>query len=148
MPFATVDQTTRRIVGSTRFGNIEYWSWPAGNPNQRGEDLPDAVEIGWTWLSADAQRTGIKTEAKLLMLTHAFEGWRVHRVWLMTDPRNTPSREAILRLGARFDGVLRAHTVGADGTVRDSAAYSIVDGEWPGLKERLQSRLRSQRKYP
>lgn len=106
------------------------------------------MEIGWTWLSAEAQRTGINTEAKLLMLTHAFEVWRVHRVRLMTDARNTRSREAILRLGARCDGVLRAHAVGADGTVRDSAAYSIVEREWPGLKTKLQSRLRSRRKDP
>lgn len=141
MPFATVDTVTGRVVGSTRFGNIEFWSWPAGSPHQRGAHLPDAVEIGWTWLAAHAQRTAINTEAKLLMLTHAFEVWRVHRVRLMTDARNARSRQAIVRLGAVLDGVLRAHTAGADDTVRDSAAYSILDSEWPRVQARLQTRL-------
>ena len=78
-PFAVIDRMSGRAVGSTRFGNIEFWSWPAGNPHQRGEHLPDAVEIGWTWLASGAQRTGANTEAKLLMLTHAFESWMVHQ---------------------------------------------------------------------
>lgn len=142
LPFATVDRRSGEVKGSTRFGNIEFWTWPPGNPNQRGADLPDAVEIGWTWLAADAQRTGLNTEAKLLMLTHAFEAWRVHRVRLMTDARNARSRDAILRIGARFDGILRAHTAGADGTVRDSAAYSILEAEWPSAKAALTARLR------
>jgi RimJ/RimL family protein N-acetyltransferase len=141
LPFATVARATGRVVGSTRFGNVEFWAWPPGNPNQRGAQLPDAVEIGWTWLVPDAQRTAINTEAKLLMLGHAFEVWRVHRVRFMTDARNTRSRDAIVRLGARPDGVLRGHTVGADGTVRDSASYSILEPEWPAVKARLTARL-------
>lgn len=141
LPFATVDGQAGRVVGSTRFLNIEFWPWPSGNPHQRGAHLPDAVEIGATWLAEDAQRTPINTEAKLLMLRHAFETWRVHRVRLMTDARNTRSRQAILRLGARFDGVLRAAREGSDGTIRDTATYSILDAEWPAVQERLERRL-------
>ena len=141
LPFATVARATGRVAGSTRFGNIEFWPWPPGNPNQRGEDRPDAVEIGWTWLGAAAQRTAVNTEAKLLMLTHAFEEWRVHRVSLMTDSRNERSRNAILRLGARFDGVLRAQRPASDGGIRDTAAFSILESEWPMIRRQLQSRL-------
>ena len=143
LPFATIATATGRVVGSTRFGNIEFWPWPPGNPNQRGEGLPDVVEIGWTWLAADAQRTPINTEAKLLMLAHAFEEWRVHRVSLMTDARNERSRRAILRVGARFDGVIRAQRPGVDGTIRDTAAFSILEHEWPMVKRQLHSRLES-----
>ena len=141
-PFATIDRRADRVVGSTRFGNIEFWAWPEGSPHQRGADVPDVVEIGWTWLSPDVQRTGINTEAKLLMLTHAFETWRVHRVSLMTDARNTRSREAILRLGTKFDGVLRAARVASDGGIRDTAAYSILEVEWPAVRARLEAKLR------
>ena len=141
LPFATAARATGRVVGSTRFGNIEFWPWPPGNPNQRGEDRPDAVEIGWTWLGAAAQRTAVNTEAKLLMLTHAFEEWRVHRVSFMTDSRNERSRNAILRLGARFDGILRAQRPASDGGIRDTAAFSILESEWPMIRRQLQSRL-------
>ena len=141
LPFATVDRAAGRVVGSTRFGNVEFWAWPPGNPNQRGAQVPDVVEIGWTWLAADAQRTAINTEAKLLMLEHAFERWRVHRVSLMTDARNARSRSAIERLGAGFDGVVRAQRVAADGGIRDTACYSILDREWPDVRASLQSRL-------
>ena len=141
LPFATLARATGRVVGTTRFGNIEFWAWPTGSANQRGEDAPDAAEIGWTWLAADVQRTPVNTEAKLLMLAHAFEAWRVHRVSLMTDARNERSRHAILRLGARFDGVIRAQRPGSDGAVRDTAAFSILDHEWPMVKRQLQSRL-------
>lgn len=142
LPFATIERRTNRVVGSTRFGNIEFWAWPAGSPYQRGEQRPDVVEIGWTWLAGDVQRSGINTEAKLLMLSHAFEVWCVHRVSLMTDARNTRSREAIQRLGARPDGVLRAARIASDGGIRDTAAYSILDREWPAVKAALQARLR------
>jgi RimJ/RimL family protein N-acetyltransferase len=140
MPFATLD-ATGTVVGATRFGHIEFWTWPPGNPNQRGAETPDVVEIGWTWLAARTQRTAVNTEAKLLMLTHAFETWRVHRVSLMTDARNTRSRQAIERLGARADGVLRAQRPATDGGIRDTAAYSILEGEWPAVKARLRARL-------
>ena len=142
LPFATLERATGRVVGSTRFGNVEFWAWPPDSPNQRGVALPDTVEIGWTWLASDVQRSVINTEAKLLMLTHAFETWRVHRVSLVTDARNTRSRDAILRIGARFDGVLRAARIGADGSVRDSACYSIRDFEWPEVRADLAARLR------
>jgi N-acetyltransferase len=141
LPFATVAKATGRVVGSTRFGNIEFWTWPPGNANQRGSDVPDVAEIGWTWLTADVQRTRVNTEAKLLMLAHAFEAWRVHRVSLMTDARNERSRRAILRLAARFDGVIRAQRPASDGAIRDTAAFSILDHEWPMVKQQLQSRL-------
>jgi RimJ/RimL family protein N-acetyltransferase len=141
LPFATIAKAMGRVVGTTRFGNIEFWAWPPGNLNQRGEDRPDVAEIGWTWLAASAQRTPINTEAKLLMLAHAFETWRVHRVSLMTDARNERSRRAILRLGARLDGVLRAARPASDGAIRDTAAFSILEDEWPALKTQLQSRL-------
>lgn len=140
--FATIDRVTGRVVGTTRFFEIEFWDWPSGSPHQRGAELPDALEIGYTWLAPEAQRTGINTEAKLLMLTHAFEVWRVHRVRLVTDARNRRSRRAIERLGARFDGVLRAARTAFDGGIRDSAYYSMLDSEWPEAKAALEARLR------
>ncbi len=141
LPFATVRREAGRVVGSTRFGNVEFWDWPEGNPNQRGIHLPDVVEIGWTWLSPEAQRTAINTEAKLLMLTYAFETLQVHRVRLKTDARNERSRNAIERLGAKFDGIIRAAQTAYDGEIRDSAFFSILDSEWPAVKIRLSARL-------
>ncbi len=141
LPFATVDRASGRVIGSSRFLNIEFWTWPAGNRHQRGPERPDVVEIGATWLAAPAQRTPINTEAKLLMLTHAFDHWRVHRVSLMTDARNQRSRQAILRLGARFDGILRAARPASDGAIRDTAAFSILEEEWPAVRANLEARL-------
>ena len=100
------------------------------------------MDIGATWLAASAQRTRCNTEAKLLMLTHAFDVWRVHRVALKTDERNAASRRAIERLGARFEGVRRADMPGQDGSVRHSAYYSIVLAEWPAVRRRLEDALR------
>ena len=125
-----------RVVGSTRFDDLAIWTWPAGNPAQRTV-VPDAVEIGGTWLAQSARRTVVNTEAKLLMLSHAFDVWNVYRVRLRTDVRNQVSWKAIERIGARFEGVLRADRPGADGTVRDSALFSIVADEWPAVRERL-----------
>ncbi len=142
LPFATIDPRTSRVVGATRFMRVQYWDWPPGNPNQRGPEFPDAAEIGGTWLAAEAQRTAINTEAKLLMMSHAFEVFRVHRVNLTTDARNQRSRRAIERLGCRFDGVLRAYKPGSDGTVRDTAWFSLREGEWPAAKAALAARLR------
>jgi len=113
----------------------------AGNRHQRGPERPDVVEIGATWLAAAAQRTPINTEAKVLMLTHAFDHWRVHRVSLMTDARNQRSRDAIGRLGARFDGILRAARPASDGVIRDTAAFSILEAEWPAVRANLEARL-------
>ena len=141
LPFATVDVASGCVVGSTRYLNVEFWPWPAGHGLQRGEDVPDVVEIGATWLAPAAQRTPINTEAKLLMLTHAFEVWRVHRVSLLTDARNMRSRNAILRLGARFDGVIRVARIAADSVIRDTAVFSIIEAEWPEVKAGLRRRL-------
>ena len=95
------------------------------------------LEIGSTWYAASAQRTGINSEAKLLQLTHAFEVWQVLRVTFKTDARNTVSRRAIERLGAQFEGVRRSHCPARDGTVRDSAYYSITASEWPAVRSRI-----------
>ena len=136
LPFATTRASDGAVVGSTRFMNVERWEWA------RAGAQPDAVEIGSTWLTATAQRTPVNTEAKLLMLTHAFEVWEVLRVTLKTDARNVRSRDAILRLGARFDGVLRAHMPAYDvAEPRDSAFYSILATEWPGVRDRLTASL-------
>ena len=144
LPFATVDRARGRVVGSTRFLSIERWAWPG----ERAPEVPavsfEAAEIGSTWLAASAQRTAINTEAKLLMLTHAFEVWRLRRVNLKTDARNLRSRAAIERLGARLDGILRAHMPAFDRTVRDTAMYSILASEWPSVKERLEACLKTQ----
>ncbi len=136
VPFATVDKTRNRVVGSTRFANLERWQWfhPPVAPLPLG---PDAVEIGWTWLAASAQRTYVNSEAKLLMLTHSFEVWRVRRVIFKTDARNARSRANIERVGARLDGVWRAHMPSADGGIRDSAFFSMLASEWPAARERL-----------
>jgi RimJ/RimL family protein N-acetyltransferase len=137
LPFATILRDGERVVGSTSFFP-EHWGWAAGRPG-----VPDSVEIGATWLAASAQRTAANTEAKLLMLTHAFEVWRVQRVQLKTDARNERSRAAIARLGARFEGILRHHmpAYGPAGGLRDSAYYSIVPAEWPAVRDRLTGRL-------
>ena len=108
---------------------------------QRPTGVPYAVEIGWTWLAPDAQRTAINTEAKRLMLAHAFERWEVYRVTLKTDARNVRSRTAIERIGCRLDGVLRAHSPAADGGPRDAALYSMLAREWPDARARLDARL-------
>lgn len=129
-----------RVVGSTSYSEFQPWIWPEGSAQQR-HDRPDSVEIGYTWLAASAQRTSCNTEAKLLLLQHAFERWAVHSVYLRTDERNQRSRAAITRLGARFEGVRRAHCPGADGTVRSSAFFSIIATEWPGVRERLRGLL-------
>lgn len=141
LPFATVDRARETVVGSTRFWNLEFWTWAPGHPMQRPPGVPDAVEIGYTWLAPEAQRTALNTEAKLLMLAHAFEKWEVHRVTLKTDVRNARSRAAIERLGARLDGIVRAAVPAADGGIRDTALYSLLAGEWPEARDRLRSRL-------
>ena len=145
MPFATVRVGDGRVVGSTRFGNLEYWPWAAGNPLAKHDGSPDAAEIGWTWLEPSVQRSGINTEAKRLMLGYAFETWRVLRMTFKTDARNTRSRNAIERLGAKFDGVLRSHVPASDGGIRDSAYYSILAAEWPEVRDRLDEMLQKHR---
>ena len=144
LPFATVRAEDDMVIGSTRFFELERWAWPAGHPHSRRNGF-DSCEIGYTWLAASASRTAANTEAKLLMLSHAFEAWGVHRVCFHTDVRNERSRAALERIGAQFEGVLRAHRLAADLIPRDSARYSIVAAEWPQLKQRLQERLAAQR---
>ncbi|HET8695684.1 MAG TPA: GNAT family N-acetyltransferase [Aquabacterium sp.] len=127
LAFATVDQASGQVVGSTRFRCIEA-------AHRR-------VEIGFTFLASSWQRTHINTEAKYLMLQHAFEVWGCNRVELLTDERNAKSRSAIARIGAREEGILRHHMVMRDGFIRNSVVYSITSAEWPGVKATLASRL-------
>jgi RimJ/RimL family protein N-acetyltransferase len=127
LPLATIERASGRPVGSTRFGAIE--------PAHR------RVEIGWTWIAPPWQRTAINTEAKHLMLRHAFEVWGCLRVELKTDALNAASRAAILRIGAREEGTLRHHMIMEDGRVRDTVYYSILAGEWPEVKRALERRL-------
>jgi RimJ/RimL family protein N-acetyltransferase len=127
LPFATVDRATNTIVGSTRFGNIEL--------------AHKRMEIGWTWIAAPWQRTAVNTEAKLLMLTYAFERVGCIRVELKTDRLNERSRRAILRLGASEEGTLRQHIIMPSGRLRDTVYFSILDHEWPEVKARLATRL-------
>ena len=141
LPFATVRHPDGVILGSTRFFDIERLPWPPHHP-RHSREYPDVCEIGYTWLTSSAIRTAANTEAKLLMLTYAFETWQVLRVCLHTDSRNQPSRAAIERIGGRFEGILRAHRMGADFTARNSARYSIAAAEWPDVKENLQERMR------
>jgi N-acetyltransferase len=138
LSFATIriDTDDGVVIGSTRFFNLERWLWPPGHA-RHGRQHPDACEIGYTWLTRSAIRTAANTEAKLLMLTHAFEVWQVLRVCLHADARNHRSRAAIERIGAKFEGILRAHRMAADFIARDSARYSIVAAEWPDVKQKL-----------
>ncbi len=141
VPFAILRLEDGVIVGSTRFFNIEHWSWPEGHPSH-GRSTPDVCEIGYTWLTRSAIRTAANTEAKLLMLTHAFEAWQVLRVCFHTDARNERSRAALGRIGGQFEGILRAHRMAADYIPRDSARFSIVASEWSDVKQKLQSMIR------
>jgi RimJ/RimL family protein N-acetyltransferase len=137
-PFAII--WNGRVVGSTSYYDIQPWDWPPGFDMQR-HDRPDAVEIGYTWLAASAQRTRCNTEAKFLLLRHAFETWLVHRVFLRTDERNERSRRAIERLGCKLEGIRRADMPGRDGTVRNSAYFSMLAGEWAIAKSTLEKQL-------
>jgi N-acetyltransferase len=137
VPFVQRRRSDGALVGCTRYLRLEWWG---------GNDLPDEVEIGGTWLAASAQRTPINTEAKYLLLSNAFDAWNVQRVSICTDARNTQSRTAILRIGAVFEGILRSHrgsyAPGEENTVaRDSAMYSVVRNDWPAIKSALGSRL-------
>ncbi|GIF12792.1 GNAT family N-acetyltransferase [Actinoplanes teichomyceticus] len=135
-PYAQVLRATGRAVGVT--GLWDPRPWP-------DRDELCAVEIGFTWLAASAQGAGVNTEAKYLLLRHAFEGWNAVRVDLKTDARNERSRAAIERIGATFEGVLRSWSrswaPGEEGRLRDSAMYSVVASEWPHCRARLEARL-------
>jgi N-acetyltransferase len=136
LPFATVRQDDGVVIGSTRFFDLERWPWPAER-RPRSDATYDTCEIGYTWLAPAAIRTAANTEAKLLMLTHAFETWGLRAVTFHTDARNARSRAAIERVGGQFEGILRSHRLAIDFVPRDSARYSIVESEWPAVKERL-----------
>src|SRR5216683_1267227 len=136
VPFAIVRVDDGVVIGSTRFWNLERWAWPQGHA-RHGRDVPDACEIGYTWLTRSAIRTAANTEAKLLMLTHAFETWQVLRVCFHTDARNQRSRAALERIGGKCEGILRVHRMAADFIPRDSVRYSILAGEWPEVREKL-----------
>lgn len=127
LPFVTIDRASGEAVGSTRYMNIEA-------PHRR-------LEIGTTWIGKSFQRTAINTEAKYLMLRHAFETLKCIAVDLRTHEKNVQSRAAIERLGAKLDGLLRNHRIMPDGCLRNTATYSIIDAEWPAVKARLEARL-------
>jgi RimJ/RimL family protein N-acetyltransferase len=127
LAFVTIERAANKIVGSTRFMNID-------RPNHR-------VEIGWTWIAPDWQRTALNTEAKYLMLRHAFEEWNCARVELKTDALNHKSRNAILRIGAKEEGALRKHVLTWTGRYRDSVYFSILDTEWPEVEASLESKI-------
>lgn len=136
VPFAIVRIEDSAVIGSTRFWNIERWAWPEGH-RMHGRGVPDACEIGYTWLSHSAIGTAANTEAKMLMLQHAFEIWQVLRVCFHTDSRNQRSRAALERIGGKFEGILRAYRMAADFIPRDSLRFSIIAAEWPGVKKKL-----------
>jgi RimJ/RimL family protein N-acetyltransferase len=129
VPFATIDRTTGQPVGSTRFANI-------ARDHRR-------VEIGWTWVAPPWQRTAVNTEAKYLMFRHAFEVWDCIRVELKTNAKNSQSRRAIERIGAKEEGTLRNHMINPDGTYRDTVYYSVISREWPEVKRSLERKLTS-----
>lgn len=131
LPFVTMDRARNKIVGSTRFGNIDT--------NNR------KVEIGWTWINPAWQRTYINSEAKILMLTHAFETWKCIRVELKTDVLNDKSKNAMRRMGATEEGTLRNHMITESGRFRDSVFFSIIESEWQDVKANLTAKLRSYR---
>jgi N-acetyltransferase len=129
LPFAILEKATSRAIGSTRYGNIDR--------------THHRVEIGWTWVAREWQRTAMNTEAKYLLLGHAFESLGCRRVELKTDSLNERSRAAILRIGAKEEGVFRNHMITESGRIRDSVYFSIIDSEWPAVKARLESKLNS-----
>lgn len=126
--FATIDRSSGRPIGSTRYLSVR--------------EIHRGVEIGWTWLTPSIWRTGANVEAKLLMLDHAFGDLACMRVEFKTDARNERSRAALEALPARFEGVFRKHMLMPGVGVRDSAYYSVIDEEWPGVRANLERRLR------
>jgi RimJ/RimL family protein N-acetyltransferase len=142
LPFVTTLTADGRVVGSTRFLDLDDWGGRrVGGPPVPARGTPRTAEIGATWLAASAQRTAVNTEAKLLMLRHAFDTWQLERITFKTDARNARSRAAIERVGAQFEGIRRAHVPASDGTIRDSAYYSIIRAEWPAVRAGLEARL-------
>jgi N-acetyltransferase len=135
-PFAVVRLADEAVIGSTRLFDLHRFDWPAGHPRHGSTD-PDTCEIGHTWLAHSAIRTGVNSEIKRLLLTFAFETWHVQSVCFHTDARNERSRRALGRIGARYEGVLRGHRLGADGLPRDSARFAITAADWPTVRAHL-----------
>jgi len=138
LPFAICDLRTGRLVGVTRYLNVEWWPETSGAERA---NTPSFVEVGGTWLAASAQRTHINTESKILMFGYAFEQLGVGRISLHTDEADERARASVLRLGAWFEGIRRGHEIGVDGTMRNAAYFSIVAVEWPAVKAVLRERL-------
>ena len=134
LPFVVIEKSSGTVVGSTRYGNIDM-------THRR-------VEIGWTWYNPQWQRTAVNTETKFLLLTHAFERLGCIRVELKTDALNQQSRRAILRIGAKEEGILRQHNVTPSGRLRDTVYFSIIDSEWPEVKKSLVQKLRRRNNLP
>ena len=128
LPFTIIERASGKVIGSTRYANIER--------------VHRRVEIGWTWVAPAWQRTAVNTECKYLLMRHAFEALGCIRVELKTDSLNEKSRNAILRIGARQEGVFRNHMITASGRIRHSAYFSVVDSEWPTVKARLEEKLK------
>ena len=128
LPFALIDKLSGRIIGSTRYGNIDR--------------VHHRVEIGWTWVARQWQRSAVNTEMKYLLLRHAFETLKCIRVELKTDSLNERSRAAVLRIGAREEGTFRNHMITASGRIRNTVYFSVLDSEWPDVKTRLECKLR------
>jgi RimJ/RimL family protein N-acetyltransferase len=135
-PFAVIRLDDENVIGSSRLWDLQRWDWPRSHP-RHGHDGPDTCEIGHTWLTSSAIRTGANTEMKRLMLTLAFETWDVMSVCFHTDARNERSRRALARIGARYEGTLRSHRLGADGRPRDSARFAITSEDWPAVRAHL-----------
>lgn len=131
LPFVIIEKESGKIVGSTRFGAIDR--------------LQKKAEIGWTWITPDFQRSAVNTEAKLLMLTHAFEVWKAIRVEFKTDSNNEKSLKALKRIGAKKEGTLRNHMITQSGRIRHSVYFSIIDEEWESVKADLASKLTKKR---
>ena len=127
LPFAIIEKSTGRAIGSTRFANIDH-------SNRR-------AEIGWTWVGRQWQRTAVNTECKFLLLRHAFETLKCIRVEFKTDSLNQQSKKALARIGAKEEGVFRSHMIMPNGRIRHSVYFSIVDSEWPDVKKELQEKL-------
>jgi len=127
LPFVITEQHSHTVVGCTRYGNIDK--------------VHRRVEIGWTWIARPWQRTSVNTETKLLLLTHAFEQLGCIRVEFKTDSLNVRSRNALLRIGAREEGIFRNHMITPSGRIRHTVYFSIIDGEWKEVKERLRQKL-------
>jgi RimJ/RimL family protein N-acetyltransferase len=141
VPFTIRRRSDGAVLGTSRFMDLSYWPDDRVGVEAGDSGVPSVGEVGSTWYVAAAQGTRVNPETKLLMLRHAFEVWQVHRITLKTDARNARSRAAIEKLGARFEGVRRAHVPATGGGIRDSAYYSIVADEWPAVRTGLESRL-------